>query len=127
MSKTILVVEDDPDVAQVIADILRDHDHRITLAQSGEAMRRCLESGSRIDCVVLDAVLPGEPGDMLAEELVRRAIPVLICSGSLTALQSAQRRGLPALAKPFRATELLRSVERAMRSEKRAASGRKSV
>jgi two-component system OmpR family response regulator len=59
-SAHILVVDDDGDVRDVIVDILQDQNYRVSSAASGALMREFLETADAVDCVILDATMPGE-------------------------------------------------------------------
>lgn len=115
----ILVVEDEPKVAQAIATSLRGVGCTVTTASNGEE-GFYLVSTERFDAIVLDLMLPGRSGlEILASLRQRdRATPVLI----LTAKDdvAARVRGLDTgaddyLIKPFAFPELharLRALNR---------------
>jgi FixJ family two-component response regulator len=79
-------------------------------------MRDFLTTAASIDCVVLDAVLPGEASISLALHLKESGIPVVIISGSPDAMKFAADNGLQLLRKPFRSHELCSSVNTALAS-----------
>jgi DNA-binding NtrC family response regulator len=58
--KHILGVDDDVDVRDVIVAILNDYNFRVSNAASGSLMRDFLQTADPVDCVVLDALMPGE-------------------------------------------------------------------
>ena len=58
--KHILVVDDNDDVWEVIVDTLREYRYRVSAASDGSAMRDFLRTGDTVDCVILDALMPGE-------------------------------------------------------------------
>jgi len=77
----ILVVEDDPDVAALIAHYLTHAGHHVDrLAHGGEAPRRVRETAP--DLVVLDLMLPGLDGLMVCQALrsdpATAAVPILM-------------------------------------------------
>ncbi|MDE1916252.1 MAG: response regulator transcription factor [Sphingomonadales bacterium] len=111
----ILVVEDDPETADIIATTLRDQGHEVTWLDDGRAALDRLEA-ERFDVVTLDRMLPGLDGLGLAARLRarRNQTPVLMVS----ALGDVDERvaGLRAggddyLAKPFAVSELAMRVE----------------
>jgi len=55
----VLVVEDEPDVRMVLADVLADLGHSILQAPDGPAGLRIVQSGARIDVLLTDVGLPG--------------------------------------------------------------------
>ena len=58
--KAILVVDDNDDVRDVIVEALRECGYRVSTASDGSAMRDFLEADDTINCVILDALMPGE-------------------------------------------------------------------
>src|SRR5258707_10636593 len=77
-SKHILVVDDNGDVRDVIVDTLQEHSYRVSAASSGSMMRDFLETDDTVDCVILDALMPGEVSASLALHLKERGIPVVM-------------------------------------------------
>ncbi|VGO17146.1 Sensor kinase CckA [Pontiella desulfatans] len=81
---TILLVEDDPELATMGMEILLNAGHDPILAISAEeAMEHFRDVDGNIDLLVSDMELPGLRGDELADELRKRnpALPVLLLSG----------------------------------------------
>jgi two-component system OmpR family response regulator len=112
--KHILVVDDNDDVREVIVNILQKSYYRVSAASGGSVMRDFLETGYTVDCVILDALMPGETSASLVLYLKERKIPVVIISGSADAVKYAADNGLPLLLKPFRSQELYSSVSSAL-------------
>src|SRR5512134_1066423 len=70
-SGSILVVDDDPAVREVIKEYLTEHGYDVTQADSGESMRAALDKGAP-DIVLLDVRLGREDGLSLARFLRER-------------------------------------------------------
>ncbi|MBL8491359.1 MAG: response regulator, partial [Rhodocyclaceae bacterium] len=68
----ILVVDDDREIRQLLAEYLEKQGLRCTAVADGRQMRAALEKG-RFDLVILDLMLPGEDGLALCRHL--RASP----------------------------------------------------
>jgi len=66
----ILVVDDDPNIRQLLGDYLRSMGYQATTATSGAQMKQIIKA-SEIDLVVLDLMLDGEDGLELTRELRR--------------------------------------------------------
>jgi two-component system, OmpR family, response regulator len=115
----ILVVDDDGDVRQVIADMLLALGYRVSLAKGGEAMRAFLETPDAVELIVLDATMPGEPSVNLALHAKRRGIRLIMISGNPDAMREFQDHADQLLWKPFRQAELRRAVEHALSSQMR--------
>ncbi|WP_035615153.1 response regulator transcription factor [Haloferula sp. BvORR071] len=58
MSARLLLVEDEPAIAEVLADMLRAEGHEVTLVGDGPAGLRMATSGG-FDMLILDVMLPG--------------------------------------------------------------------
>ena len=119
-SDHILIVYDDRDIREMVADYLRKNGLRASTAADGREMRAALEAQD-IDLIVLDLMLPGDDGLVLCRNLragPHKAIPVLM----LTARDDATDRivGLEMgaddyLAKPFSPRELLARINAVIR------------
>ena len=114
--KHILVVDDDGDVRNVIVEILKDHKYRVSSVADGASMVDFLEIGDAVDCVVLDALMPGEASISLALRLKETCIPVVMISGSHDAMEYAERNDLQLLRKPFHTQELYNAINTALAS-----------
>lgn len=64
----ILVVEDDGDINNLLANILKDEGYYVTQAFSGTEARFCLKE-KNYEIVLLDLMLPGVSGENLIEEI----------------------------------------------------------
>jgi CheY-like chemotaxis protein len=90
MTARILVVEDDPDLAALEADVLQESGHQVEIASNG---REALDAVQRAapDLILLDMKMPVMGGREFAEEYRRRepkAAPIVV----VTAADDAQRR-----------------------------------
>ena len=115
-SKHILVVDDDGDVRDVIVAILGENNFRVSSAASGSLMRDFLQTADPVDCVVLDALMPGEASISLVLHLKKVGLPVVVISGSPDAMEHAAENNLQLLRKPFHAQELYDAVNTALSS-----------
>src|SRR5690606_16498890 len=127
---SVLVVDDDPEVAQLLGRILEAEGYRVVSAQtSAEAIEHAM-SGS-FDAVISDLNLPGASGiDVL--NVVRAYdpdVPLVLLTGAPTASSAieAVRMGvLEYLVKPARPAELVSALDRA-RAARRAAIARREA
>jgi DNA-binding response OmpR family regulator len=81
-TKTILVVDDDPDARCIATTILESEGYGVVEAETAE---RALDTmrNRRVDLVILDLALPGTPGlELLAMLRRHHDVPVLIISGN---------------------------------------------
>ena len=78
---SILVVDDEPHLAQGLRFNLEAEGHRVQIVESGESALDCLLKGEHdFDAVVLDVMLPGKDGFTVARELrdAQQFVPVLM-------------------------------------------------
>jgi len=110
----LLIVEDDPELASILADGLADHHYEVVVAADVPAARERAVLGT-YDVMILDVLLPGGSGFDLCAQIRSRGIatPILM----LTARDAIDDRvrGLEAgaddyLTKPFAFRELLARV-----------------
>jgi signal transduction histidine kinase len=110
---TVLVVDDDVDVANLAAQLLTRCGFKVKLAYRAHAALDLLRKGEGVDLIFSDILMPdGMNGIQLAEEVKRRypELPVLLATGYRDAATDAGARGLQIIAKPYRARELCASV-----------------
>jgi signal transduction histidine kinase len=104
---TVLVVDDEPVVRMLVAEVLRDLGYTAIQAEDGATGLRQLESTSRIDLMVTDVGLPGGiNGRQLADAARQRnpALKVLFITGFAEAAAigtNALEPGMQVLTKPF--------------------------
>ncbi len=114
--ETVLVVEDEDSVRELVRQVLEDHGHAVLTARHGRDAMLIAERYERpIDLLVTDVVMPEMGGGELVERLVARrpTLKVLYISGYTD--DELLRRGVPGapasfLHKPFTTDELMRQV-----------------
>ena len=129
----ILVVEDEPTVANLIADVLRDQGMRVdVLLDSREAVQQAERES--YDLAVCDLKMPGMDGQMFYLTLVQRQNPlhehVLFVTGDMVAPRTQEfldRHHLAHVAKPFRMEELSGAVRAMLGKKKEMAAVRASA
>ncbi len=109
---TILIIEDEPALCDLIALNVKMVGHSAILRHDGNGLVSLLQGGG-IDLIILDVMLPGEDGFQLMETIRRFSIPVIF----LTAKDSVQDKvhGLTLgaedyITKPFEAIELIARI-----------------
>jgi DNA-binding response OmpR family regulator/two-component sensor histidine kinase len=115
-SETILVVDDDPDVRQIMSGVLSDLGYQIKEAANGEAALDIL-TGFRPDLLVLDFGMPGSNGAEVAAAARQRneSLRILFVSGysDTSAIENAVGK-TTLLHKPFRPAEFAAAVRAAL-------------
>lgn len=119
---SILIVEDDADINQIVATHLTRHGYRCTQAFSGSEAKLLLTGSNEVpfDLVICDLMLPGMTGEQLVELIRERDpnAPIIVISARTTATDKIDLLKLGAddyLTKPFDLDELLARVEVQMR------------
>ena len=111
--KTILIVDDDPDVLDSLKRILRVNEYRVFTASNGE---ECLEKVNEHnpDLILLDIMMPGMPVDDVVKQIRETKIAFI----SIVRASDAQIRGLCSqknvvgfFQKPFDVSDLVEKVE----------------
>ena len=117
VSRTILVVEDEPDVRAILRRQLESLGHKVLVAEAATEALLLLRGPGAPDLLVADVVLgSGMNGIELATaaRAARPDLPVIFISG-YTAVPEAQQRiretGAPLLSKPFTTPQLERAID----------------
>ena len=123
----ILVVEDEPTVAQVIVDVLHEEGHQVeAVLDSQEGLTRLARR--EYDLIICDLRMPRLDGVAFYDALVRSGSPaqnrIVFITGDMLAprtLEFLEPNGLPYLAKPFLVEELKLCVNRMLDSSRKEA------
>jgi two-component system OmpR family response regulator len=114
----ILVVDDDPNIRQLLRDYLQGMGYQASAATGGVQMKQALIT-AQIDLVVLDLMLAGEDGLDLTRELRREHdVPIIILSARGALLDRIVGLEMGAddyLPKPFDPRELVAKIKTVLR------------
>jgi DNA-binding NtrC family response regulator len=114
LANTILVVDDEPLVAEVLMQALREGLGPTIAAVTTEHALALLEA-SRFRLAVVDVVLPHRSGVELGEIAVGLGTPVMLISGDFDVVAALRRYGFPfVMQKPMRMTTLVREAQMAI-------------
>jgi two-component system, OmpR family, response regulator len=120
----ILIVDDDPQIRELLHEYFTANELRVTVTASGKEMTAILVDQA-IDLVVLDLRLAGEDGMVLARKLREEsAIPIIMLTGVRDEADRVMGLELGAddyLTKPFSPRELLARIRTVLRRTKGAA------
>lgn len=113
---SVLVVEDEPMISELITEVLCDNGFAVHTFADGEQALRYLESGAAVDVLFTDINILGE---MDGSQLARRAreqrpeLPVVYCSGrySPSSLAPPVPRSV-FVKKPYSPSDMCRLFER---------------
>jgi PAS domain S-box-containing protein len=117
--RSILVIDDEEAVQDVMRRFLEIAGHRVCCVSDGQEGLDLLAAGRSFDLVILDLMLPRDSGVATFQALRQRCpwLPVLLCTGMLHAeapSPALQAGSAGLLRKPFRMTELWYAVRRAL-------------
>jgi DNA-binding NtrC family response regulator len=119
----ILVVDDEPDIRNLVKEILEDENYEVMVAEDGQAARRALRE-RRPDLILLDVWMPDVDGITLLKEWGEdeEGLPcsVIVMSGHgtiETAVEATRLGAYDFLEKPLSLAKLLLTVERALEAE----------
>ena len=114
--RTVLVVEDEPDVRNIVRRQLQSLGHRVLVADADTEALLLLQGPGAPDLLLTDVLLAtGMNGIELANaaRVARPGLPVIFMSGYTAvpdALQRIREAGAPLLSKPFTTPQLERAV-----------------
>lgn len=123
-SATVLVAEDDNQVREVAAEMLRDAGFRVLAASDGRQALALLVRGEAVDVLFTDVVMPG---GLSGVELARRAralrpeIGVILASGYAAEALGGDAPEFELLAKPYDRDLVVRRISAMVRQARRGA------
>jgi len=112
MVKTILVVDDEPDIRKSVQLILEVNGYKVITANDGDD---CLKKLKQVtpDLILLDIMMPGAPVD----EIIKQIKDINIAFMSVVRISDARKRGLcmqenivDFFQKPFNVSDLVDRV-----------------
>jgi CheY-like chemotaxis protein len=123
--KTIIVVNDDRSILEMMQEILEDESYRadesyrVMLSNDSDQACRLIKE-TLPDLAILDVRMPGSRHwqvlDAIKRDLATASVPVLVCSASVWEMQAAEVRlrtqGCDLLYMPFDIDRLLEKVSR---------------
>lgn len=122
--KTIVIVDDDPNVREGMQDLLDSLGFEVLAFAS--AAEYVLSSGTADEpaCLILDVTLPGISGIELQRQLAgSQHPPIVLMTGHADILSSVRTTGngaVASLSKPFSPEQLLAAIDSAVRQQRRA-------
>jgi CheY-like chemotaxis protein len=113
----LLIIEDDPDIADALAEVFSARGYHVQVVSDGrQALDFVRRTGIRPDAILLDLLMPVMDGVEFLE--ARAAVPLLaIAPVIVITAQPEMGRGVPVyarLTKPLLLSELVDTVDRAV-------------
>jgi len=118
----ILVVDDEPDIREIVREILADENYVVTVAENAETARELIQHQEKMPhLVLLDIWMPGTDGISLLKEWHEQGLdmPVIMISGHgnvETAVEAIRYGAYDFLEKPLSTAKLLVTIERALQT-----------
>ena len=115
----ILVVEDDPDVAELLGELLQSQGHEVTTAPNGPGALACV-AHSMPELILADYNLPDGPNGLELAGAIRaaagRTLPAIILTGDISkaTLRAVTEAGCSVLSKPVSLAELGQAIARVL-------------
>lgn len=122
IKNSILVVDDEPDIRQLLKEILEDEGYALLTAENANSARE-MRLAHKPDLILLDIWMPDEDGISLLKDWLREdgLCPVIMMSGHgtvETAVEATRLGAYDFLEKPLSMAKLLVTVERALETAK---------
>jgi DNA-binding response OmpR family regulator len=120
MGERILLVDDNPDVTRICAQVLSDEGFEVDVAHRGRQALSMLKEKGDYDVLIVDFALPDISGLDLLHSM-ERDIPAILISGYLIKSEMntiSLLEDLAVLRKPFPITALVSAVKRVLREKK---------
>jgi DNA-binding NtrC family response regulator len=119
----ILVVDDEPEIRELLQDILEDESYEVSVAENAEAARKAWQI-RKPDLILLDIWMPDSDGISVLKEWLKAGSdpsPVIMMSGHgtvETAVEATRLGAYDFLEKPLSLSRLLLTVERALQTSR---------
>ncbi|MGK3998373.1 response regulator [Sorangium sp. So ce1024] len=117
MAKSILIIDDDVDLATTLAETLCELGYEATPFFSGRDALERLSQGVRPGVILLDLMMPKMNGWKVCEELCAAPglleIPVVIMTAASNIKQPMPTHARQVISKPFELDALLRTIDAA--------------
>ena len=111
--KRLLIVDDLPEIRDLLSEILSWEGYSVVTAGDGASARKLIAQGG-FSLVLVDVVLPQEDGLSVAEYAASLGTRVVLMSGSSRVLEAPEKFPWPVIAKPFRLGKLIATVRTAL-------------
>ena len=114
MPRNFLVVDDNPDICQVVANMLEPTGASVLTAHNGSDALNLLEKYS-VDLAIVDLLFAGPVSSEIIVQLAKqKRCPVITMSGTLASDRRGRDLATPHLMKPFGADQLVNLVNRTL-------------
>ncbi len=118
MQKTILVVDDDEGVRNLLQTRLTNSNYNVLIAANGLHAVQVIGTGAKIDLMISDVNMPGMTGVQLVEKLFSESkseFPVIMLSANRDrdiVIRAAKTGIVEYILKPFKYIEILEKIQK---------------
>lgn len=118
MNKTILIIDDDPDILDSMRFVLEGEEYTVITSEKGEYAENLYDKNNKLPAlIILDVLLSGRDGRTICKKLKSKKktkhIPIIMISAHPDAEKSIQKVGADwFLAKPFEGEDLLEVLKK---------------
>lgn len=112
----ILLIDDEPDLRETIAELLAEEGYSVTQAENGKAALEILKSGDTPKIIVLDYMMPVMDGKTFCENIAKdqklKTIPIILLTAANIPLENATTMNVAVkLEKPIDIGKFLKAVK----------------
>lgn len=111
--KTVLVVDDELDIAEAVKAILEEESYKVVTCGNGRDALKCLDE-TKPDLAIVDIMMPVMNGYETIKAIRQRAdyqsLPILLMSAIVPTVKAKAYEWAGFLRKPFSLNELLKQV-----------------
>ncbi len=115
MTKTIMVVDDEPDNITTVRTVLEANNYKVLAAVNGDDCLEKLKNGEKPDLILMDIMMPGTP----VKEVIKKIKKIKVAYLSVVRTSEAEKEELLEqkniigfIQKPFDINELLEKVKK---------------
>lgn len=118
----ILIVDDEPDLAEIAAETFEMEDFDVTFKLSGEDAYKFFLEQEKVDVIISDAHMPGMKGMELLEQVKNSDRPdplFYLCTGDVELVESnlIAKGGKGLISKPYSLFDLVERVAKDLKGE----------
>ncbi len=113
--KTIMVVDDEPDIRTTVKTVLEKNDYNVIIAVNGDDCLKKVEDGEKPDLILMDILMPGTP----VKEIIPKLKGIKVAYLSAVRTSEAEKEDLLKadnivgfIQKPFDINKLLEQVKK---------------
>jgi DNA-binding NtrC family response regulator len=114
MTGSVLIVEDEPLIRTLCAEVFEDAGFTVVEASNGDAALTLLTAGSAVDAIVTDIRMPGEVDGLALRRAVEEKWPdikMVVTSGHMAVERAELSDNHIFVPKPYQFLELVKQVE----------------